>query len=195
MQLADCNHRSKPKSVAVKSTNKEIYVFAKNKKRRIRKNFFFAVYEYFFNSFQNLFIRVCLCLRIINVRCVLILHLNLINQLDKIRLATFEYKFSVIFCVKTSISPTTAFQLFWFQKHCIWNNSISYLILRYYIWYSDQIFEFFLDIDECAEGTHQCKGGNIECINIPSGYNCKCKAGYVGDQRRGCKGYKIYSAL
>ena len=28
MQLANCNHQSKPKSVAVKSTHKKVYVFA-----------------------------------------------------------------------------------------------------------------------------------------------------------------------
>ena len=55
MQLADCNHRSKPKSVAVKSIKKEIYVFAKNKKRRIRKKFFLRSTSIFLIHFKIYF--------------------------------------------------------------------------------------------------------------------------------------------
>lgn len=33
-----------------------------------------------------------------------------------------------------------------------------------------------LDIDECAENTHQCI--NSICINKPGTYECQCKTGY-----------------
>ncbi|RWR74585.1 putative wall-associated receptor kinase-like protein 16 [Cinnamomum micranthum f. kanehirae] len=41
------------------------------------------------------------------------------------------------------------------------------------------IFDGYADIDECKdEKTHNCKQ---MCINMPGGYNCKCREGYHGD--------------
>ena len=45
----------------------------------------------------------------------------------------------------------------------------------------------FLDVDECAEGTHDCNTATHDCINNAEGYTCKrvrCEKGYkmVDDQ-------------
>jgi hypothetical protein len=34
-----------------------------------------------------------------------------------------------------------------------------------------------LDKDECADGTHTCKG-NQECLNRGGGYVCQCPSGH-----------------
>ena len=39
---------------------------------------------------------------------------------------------------------------------------------------------FFLDIDECAAGTHNCST-NTFCTNKEGSYNCTCNPGYYGD--------------
>ena len=39
---------------------------------------------------------------------------------------------------------------------------------------------FFLDIDECAAGTHNCST-NTFCTNNEGSYNCTCNPGYYGD--------------
>ena len=39
---------------------------------------------------------------------------------------------------------------------------------------------FFLDIDECAAGTHNCNT-NTFCTNNEGSYNCTCNPGYYGD--------------
>ena len=39
---------------------------------------------------------------------------------------------------------------------------------------------FFLDIDECAAGTHNCSA-NTFCTNNEGSYNCTCNPGYYGD--------------
>ena len=36
------------------------------------------------------------------------------------------------------------------------------------------IFDYWLDIDECAAGVHIC-GENADCIDTIGGYNCSCK--------------------
>ena len=34
------------------------------------------------------------------------------------------------------------------------------------------------DVDECARGTHSCRGEHEFCSNIPGSYQCKCGDGY-----------------
>ncbi|XP_059158628.1 uncharacterized protein LOC131942724 [Physella acuta] len=36
-----------------------------------------------------------------------------------------------------------------------------------------------LDMDECAEGTHQCNLAYEKCVNVPGGYRCDCADGYT----------------
>ena len=38
----------------------------------------------------------------------------------------------------------------------------------------------FLDIDECAEGKHNCSPTAV-CKNTKGSYNCTCNPGYYGD--------------
>ncbi len=48
---------------------------------------------------------------------------------------------------------------------------------------------FSTDIDECAQGLHQCEL-NTHCVNMPGDYECSCDAGFAShptNQRR-CNG-------
>lgn len=38
------------------------------------------------------------------------------------------------------------------------------------------MYEFFLDLDECLNGTHDCEH---QCNNTYGGYECSCNEGYV----------------
>ena len=38
----------------------------------------------------------------------------------------------------------------------------------------------FVDIDECAEGTHTCDK-NANCTDSIGSYNCMCDSGFSGD--------------
>ena len=49
-----------------------------------------------------------------------------------------------------------------------------------------------LDLDECAEGTHNCDV-NAECNNTLGSYNCKCKDGFRGNGTN-CKGNLVSSS-
>ena len=40
----------------------------------------------------------------------------------------------------------------------------------------------FSDIDECANGTHNCSADAV-CDNTKGSHNCTCNAGYYGDGR------------
>lgn len=52
--------------------------------------------------------------------------------------------------------------------------------------------EWFIDMDECAEGVVICGGGKNSsvCVNIDGGYECRCAPGYTGnpDSPHGCVG-------
>ena len=45
---------------------------------------------------------------------------------------------------------------------------------------------YFLDIDECATGAHNCSQF-ATCTDTAGSYECTCKAGYTGDGRA-CSG-------
>ena len=43
------------------------------------------------------------------------------------------------------------------------------------------------DIDECAEGTHDCHD-NADCYDVIGSFMCMCSAGYSGDGVENCTG-------
>ena len=45
---------------------------------------------------------------------------------------------------------------------------------------------FFVDIDECSNGSHSCDV-NANCSNTVGSHNCTCKEGFTGDGRS-CSG-------
>ena len=45
------------------------------------------------------------------------------------------------------------------------------------------------DIDECAEGVHDCHR-KAKCINTRGSYRCSCLSGYHGDGKQ-CKGKQV----
>jgi len=45
---------------------------------------------------------------------------------------------------------------------------------------SSYIYAFFLDIDECTAGTHDCSL-NALCSNTLGSFKCTCFGGFVGD--------------
>lgn len=49
-------------------------------------------------------------------------------------------------------------------------------------------FGLCVDVNECSRGEHSCSSGDGEtCINMPGGYECICRFGYVYDQeQRAC---------
>ena len=42
------------------------------------------------------------------------------------------------------------------------------------------VFLHFLDVDECAQNTHNCSADAV-CNNTNGAYNCTCKPRYHGD--------------
>ena len=66
------------------------------------------------------------------------------------------------------------------------NNTLKIVILVENL-YHNLCSNVTSDIDECAEGTHNCSG-KAECINTKGGYNCTCKSGFTGDGQN-CSGY------
>ncbi|XP_076627864.1 uncharacterized protein LOC143345036 [Colletes latitarsis] len=48
-------------------------------------------------------------------------------------------------------------------------------------------FGICVDVNECTRGEHDCVSENEVCINMPGGYQCVCKFGYVYDpEQRSC---------
>ena len=47
-------------------------------------------------------------------------------------------------------------------------------------------FEFFLDVNECDDGSHNCSSDGT-CYNEIGAYGCTCNEGFVGDGRN-CSG-------
>ena len=43
----------------------------------------------------------------------------------------------------------------------------------------------FLDVDECALGSHSCQQ---TCVNLVGGYSCGCNHGYVSNSYYTCRG-------
>ena len=48
--------------------------------------------------------------------------------------------------------------------------------------YKNKCKQPYLNIDECATGTHSCIA-DAECNNIKGSHNCQCKSGYSGNGR------------
>jgi hypothetical protein len=46
---------------------------------------------------------------------------------------------------------------------------------------------FTLDVNECAERTHNCSD-NENCVNIFKGFYCNCKTGYKRNRKNECVG-------
>ncbi|XP_049962081.1 uncharacterized protein LOC126482148 [Schistocerca serialis cubense] len=59
-----------------------------------------------------------------------------------------------------------------------------------FVWSSR--FGICIDIDECLEGTHECKNVTEACLNLPGTYDCTCAYGYIySDTEESC----IYNSL
>ena len=48
-------------------------------------------------------------------------------------------------------------------------------------------FLFFIDVDECILGTHDCLTDTATCTNTYGTYSCACNPGYVGDGKTKCE--------
>lgn len=46
---------------------------------------------------------------------------------------------------------------------------------------------FFLDVDECILGTHDCLADTATCTNTYGTYRCACNHGYEGDGKTKCE--------
>ena len=48
------------------------------------------------------------------------------------------------------------------------------------------------DVDECTSKREDCDRRSTECVNLPGGYECLCKAGFEIFNKMKCKGkYKL----
>ena len=47
----------------------------------------------------------------------------------------------------------------------------------------------FADVDECAEGSHECTAALMHCVNRPGTYICQCRDGFqMNHALRNCEG-------
>ena len=44
-------------------------------------------------------------------------------------------------------------------------------------------FSFFIEIDECTSGTHNCHSSLASCTNTAGSFSCTCNSPYLGDGR------------
>ena len=45
------------------------------------------------------------------------------------------------------------------------------------------------DVDECVEGSHECTGSLMHCVNRPGTYICQCRQGFqMNHAARVCEG-------
>ena len=51
------------------------------------------------------------------------------------------------------------------------------------------VLSILSDVDECAEGTHDCHD-NADCYDVIGSFVCMCSAGYSGDGVENCTGKK-----
>ncbi len=49
--------------------------------------------------------------------------------------------------------------------------------------------KFFLDIDECEEGSHNCMD---LCVNLQGGFECACRQGYTLINSTSCAGMYLH---
>ena len=54
--------------------------------------------------------------------------------------------------------------------------------------------DFFADIDECAQNTHNCSRDNATCTNTEGLFNCSCDPGFRGDGHN-CAGVIIFQSM
>ena len=47
-------------------------------------------------------------------------------------------------------------------------------------------FIYFLEVDECSQGSHGCLSNLAVCRNTAGSYSCICNAGLVGDGMTSC---------
>ena len=70
--------------------------------------------------------------------------------------------------------------------------SVRGLLLKHFLLLTYIMVFFALDIDECAEGTHNCAQ---QCVNTQGGFNCSCYSGYDLMPDGTCKGkYHVFSS-
>ena len=47
---------------------------------------------------------------------------------------------------------------------------------------------YLLDVDECTSMRDECDRRSTDCVNLPGGYECTCKAGFDVFTTHKCKG-------
>lgn len=67
--------------------------------------------------------------------------------------------------------------------------ALPFEVLEYYVRLSKSrdSWTFFIDVDECILGTHDCLADNATCTNTYGTYSCACNPGYEGDGKTKCE--------
>ena len=47
---------------------------------------------------------------------------------------------------------------------------------------------YLIDVDECTSMRDECDRRSTDCVNLPGGYECTCKAGFDVFTTHKCKG-------